>query len=1216
MPVAWVPAGRTPSSSPSSVPASATANGDGSEGVLVVATTSEDPHGRDMLFAVALAGGTPVPLFDSELDAINYEVGGKGLLLGRHMYDPVVASRWKGYRGGKSGFVWVDREGNGEPKRLPLRDETAGSSEDLNVSCAMWIQDRIWFVADPDGSANLWSVDLDGQGLMKHSQHAFFDVRNAKVGAGSIVYTVGGELYILEAAAAAAITKAAPRRIPVEFGATLAHLPQFLDAEEHCEAVLLHPDGHHCAVSCRGRAFEMALWEGPAVAARSAGPDPGRAVRCLAMEYLYSGRLVTVTDELMPVLSFTIHPAPCLVDGERPTKAQDWLSLLIADAGVGTQHMRLEQPIGKILDMVCSPAHDALVVTTNRNELWLIEFQPSVGGRPSPQEEPVANADVPLTVEAKLLDKSEHEEGLFDPCWSSDGEWVAYVRKDSKRGSSIVLLKIASGEKTEVSDSGFSNYGPCFSADGRFLSFMSSRSFAPFEDEVTSELTFACGSTMPYLVLLQEDALNPFQRSALSPAEMRDREDGAGDNADGGDEEERDEDEEEDIEEKFQPPEQINIDIGGIGRRILQFPLPIGRYCNGSWTDGGKFQYLRGYGVAHQPGMHGDDPEEDGPCALFAFSFQRLKEEKLADGVQDYELSMDLRNMVLSCREPGPDGEEEWRVHVAGEKLPGGDDDEGPPDADLDSPGPESGILDIKRVSLEVVPRLEWAQVFEESCAHVAEMYFDDEHGGVDWSATCARYREELLPRVRSRIELTDLVTELLAELGISHCSFSDPTDAECDEDGGGGGASFFGAQGQLGLRASWQAIEGAGAWRVEQLTKGDTWDARYSGPLARPGVGITEGAFIIAVNRTKVCAEVSLEQMLANSSGAEVLLTYVPPQNAARYAQVQGMLHRSGGVDGLRKLVASQRKSLEGKGAQDRKKGKKKKEKGKKARKGPEAIQAEADKQLAQMLRGMSIDVSEGPIWRTVRVKAVGLETKRNASLRDMVEDRSEIVHSLTKGRVGYVHVPDTCELGFAEFYRYYGRESEREALIVDLRCNGGGYATELLLKQLRNPPLGFNMLRPGRGKLQVSPEMSTPGHLVLLIDENTSSDGEVWAEAFKRFGMGKVVGVRTWGGVVSVGGADLETIDGGELSIPYQHYYTPGGGGYFLENHGADPDVEIHWPPAPLAGAADGERRRPDPQLAEAMRIAEELLAQSKTAPPEIPKFPLSRLHRRHKG
>jgi len=268
-------------------------------------------------------------------------------------------------------------------------------------------------------------------------------------------------------------------------------------------------------------------------------------------------------------------------------------------------------------------------------------------------------------------------------------------------------------------------------------------------------------------------------------------------------------------------------------------------------------------------------------------------------------------------------------------------------------------------------------------------------------------------------------------------------------------------------------------------------------------------------------------------------------------------------------------------------------------------AAEAEIEKHLADTLNRAGINVGEGPIWRTVRVAVAGESVSRNAALRDLVECRGEAVRRATSGRVGYVHVPDTGELGYGEFYRYYTRECEKDALIVDLRCNGGGYAAELLLRKLRELPFGWSVPRQGRGRPTRCPSLCPSGCVVLLVDENTCSDGEFWAEAWQRFKLGRIVGARTWGGVVEVGAADVELLDGASLSIPAVHYYASDGVGYGLENFGVEPDVVVECPPRPKEDAEDL-------QLAAAIREALRMLGEAGSRP-KIPPPPAARLHRK---
>lgn len=260
--------------------------------------------------------------------------------------------------------------------------------------------------------------------------------------------------------------------------------------------------------------------------------------------------------------------------------------------------------------------------------------------------------------------------------------------------------------------------------------------------------------------------------------------------------------------------------------------------------------------------------------------------------------------------------------------------------------------------------------------------------------------------------------------------------------------------------------------------------------------------------------------------------------------------------------------------------------------------------KKLAAMLRQIDVDVTCGPIWKTARVTTTSAMSQKNAALRDLVENRGHLVHEATTGRVGYFHVPNTTEFGFSEFYRYFTRECQRDALIVDLRCNGGGFASELFLKQLRNRFIGYEVPRRGRGKPKACPEFCPSGRTVLLVDENTSSDGEIWAETFQRFGLGKVVGRRTWGGVIAIGSADITLLDGSELTIPGDHFFMPGVG-FALENRGVEPDVVVECPPSVKSSSED-------PQLQMAIQVAQEMLATA-LPKPEIPDLPATRLHQK---
>jgi tricorn protease len=220
--------------------------------------------------------------------------------------------------------------------------------------------------------------------------------------------------------------------------------------------------------------------------------------------------------------------------------------------------------------------------------------------------------------------------------------------------------------------------------------------------------------------------------------------------------------------------------------------------------------------------------------------------------------------------------------------------------------------------------------------------------------------------------------------------------------------------------------------------------------------------------------------------------------------------------------------------------------------------------------------------------VKALGSETP--VRYRDWVEDNRRAVHQATEGKVGYLHIPDMGIDGFAEFHRSYLTEYDREALIVDVRWNRGGIVSNLLLETLMRPRLGYGFQRWG----QPEPYFieSPRGPLVALTDENAGSDGDIFSHAFKMLKLGPLVGKRTWGGVIGYNDAVLPLSDGTITTQPeFSYWFTDVGWG--LENYGADPTIEVEYPPdAFIAGV--------DPQLDRAISESLRLVAEKPSPTP----------------
>ena len=178
-----------------------------------------------------------------------------------------------------------------------------------------------------------------------------------------------------------------------------------------------------------------------------------------------------------------------------------------------------------------------------------------------------------------------------------------------------------------------------------------------------------------------------------------------------------------------------------------------------------------------------------------------------------------------------------------------------------------------------------------------------------------------------------------------------------------------------------------------------------------------------------------------------------------------------------------------------------------------------------------------------------------------EWVQTNLEKVTRATDGRVGYVHVPDMGVPGLNEFVKYYYPQLRKQALIVDCRGNGGGNVSPMIIERLRREIAMIDIAR--NTSPSIDPGGTMIGPKVLLIDEFSASDGDIVGYRFKQYKLGKVIGKRSWGGVVGIRGT-LPLLDGGFLNKPEFSRYDIEGKEWIMEGHGVDPDIVVDNDPA----------------------------------------------------
>lgn len=225
-------------------------------------------------------------------------------------------------------------------------------------------------------------------------------------------------------------------------------------------------------------------------------------------------------------------------------------------------------------------------------------------------------------------------------------------------------------------------------------------------------------------------------------------------------------------------------------------------------------------------------------------------------------------------------------------------------------------------------------------------------------------------------------------------------------------------------------------------------------------------------------------------------------------------------------------------------------------------------------------------------RVAVVPLVDERPLRYQHWVAKRRSVVRQLSGGRCGYLHIPDMGGSGWAQFNRDLRMEVAYDALLVDVRGNAGGHISELVVEKLTRTILGWDLTRNAQ---PVSYASSSPrGPVVAIADEATSSDGDMITAAFKLLGLGPVIGLRTWGGVVGMTGRH-RLGDGTVITVPMNAAWFDAYG-WSVENHGVDPDIESLRTPLDWAEGRHG-------QMEVAVRTALAMLAEHPAVtPPDL--------------
>lgn len=606
--------------------------------------------------------------------------------------------------------------------------------------------------------------------------------------------------------------------------------------------------------------------------------------------------------------------------------------------------------------------------------------------------------------------------------WSPDSRHLAVLRVDSPRLlNQLILIEAASGRRATLTSDRYPTVSTAFSRDGAFLYFLASRSYAssvpgPWGDRNTGP--FFDRRNRLYALALDPKARFPFAPTTeLDPAAPAGEEKGKGD--------EKDKD--------SQP-----LVWESLAERLFEAPLPAGNYSELS-ADDARLYFLE----------RDSAPGSLAQLRTLSIGNAPPKPETFAAGLADYALSADGKKLLLLRAKPDNAGIGELQIVEAGAKAPD----------DL-----SRATLKLGDWRLPNDPREEWAQMFDDAWRMHREFSFDPAMRGLDWDAIRSKYAA-LLPRVQDRIELDDLLAQMIAEVGLLHSQIR-PGEYRSSPD-----APVPAALGaQIGADAR--------GLFIEHIYRSDPELPGERSPLAQPGVDARSGDRLLAVNGRPIQDRAELAQALANQAGQQVLL---------------------------------------------------------------------------ELQRGAASP------HRTV---VLPVRSDREAALRysDWVEGRRVRVNSAAQGRIGYLHLRAMGPQDIASFARDFYAQFDREGLIIDVRRNRGGNIDSWIIEKLLRRAWAF--WQPPRGAPYTNMQQTFRGHLVVLADALTYSDGETFAAGVKALQLGPVIGARTAGAGIWLSDRN-RLVDGGVARIAEFGQFEVGSGRWLIEGLGVAPDIAVDNPP-----------------------------------------------------
>lgn len=696
------------------------------------------------IYVVPGAGGLAEPLPMPVSGVADLSPDGKKVV-----YSPLTRDfrTWKRYQGGWAQDLWIFDLATHDAKNITHHVRTDREP--------MWVGGKIFFASDRTGTLNLFSYDVASGNLEQLTKSTTWDVRWPSADAdGQIVYETNGTLAVYDTRSGSnqeiAIT------VPTD---GVASRPSQIKVADNVESFSLSPKGERALFVARGDLFSAPIEKGVAVnLTRSSNAHDREAA------WSPDGKQIAYISD---------------ASGEE----EIWLT---DPSGTGKPRQLTQGGKAQRFGLDWAPDGKRLAFTDKNGLLYVVTL-----------------ADGKITEIAR-----DRFGGVNSYSWSPCGGHLAFTLRDANSFGSLYIWSADDGKVRRVTDELFNERNPTWDPKGRYLYYVSSRSYAPVFDGF--DFTYALDRNDGLFALaLRKDVENPFAPENDELAKEEEKKDDKKDSKDEAKKEEK--------------PAYTKIDFDGLAARALRVPVETDNYFGLSATEE-HLLYVRA-----PTGFLGRPPK--GEAELVLFALKDRKETVLVEGANGYAVSYDGKKALVSAG----GGFNLYDV------SPRGKDDK--------------KAVSTAGLVVDRVPAEEWAEIFDEVWRRYRDYFYVENMHGYDWAALGKRYRA-LVPHVGHRSDLNYLLGEMVAELSVSHAYIA-------------GGDYDLPPRPRVALPGARFTLDKAsGRHKIAKIFGGQNEEELYRSPLTEVGVDVKAGDYLLAIDGVELSANDDPYRLLRHKAG------------------------------------------------------------------------------------------------------------------------------------------------------------------------------------------------------------------------------------------------------------------------------------------------------------------------------------------------------------